>query len=95
MTDYGSGDPPSKRPEPDGSDAATIDSEGPSLSAIAGKSPLVPTRDARFYISTIVFQVRSLRFKKAIIRIVFMESTGWEYHFSCPKKRFRGSRDRI
>jgi hypothetical protein len=57
MTDYGSGDSPSKRPEPDGSDAA-IDSEGPSLSAIAGKSPLVPTRDARFYISTVVFQVR-------------------------------------
>jgi len=57
MTDYpdGAGDP--KRPEPDRSDA-TIDSEGPSLSAIAGKYPLVlPTRDARFCIRTVVFQV--------------------------------------
>jgi len=53
MTDYSAG--VTKRPEPDGSDAA-IDSEGP---AIAGKSPLVlPTRDARFYISTVIFQVR-------------------------------------
>jgi len=90
---YGAGD--TKRPEPDGSDAA-IDSEGPSLTAIAGKSPLVlPTRDARFYISTVIFQVRLFLFEIAIINIVFMESTGREYHFSGPKKWFRGSGDRI
>ena len=57
MTDYGAGDPP-KLPEPDESDATIGDSEGPS--AIAGKSPVVlPTRDARFYISNVVFKVSS------------------------------------
>ena len=53
MTGYDAEDPePPKLPEP--YDATIGDSEGPSAIPV-----VLPTRDARFYISIVVFKVRS------------------------------------